>query len=155
MTASDQVEAVVYLSADTGVLGGLAREFRLLQPPQAEPDAVAAFIREVSEAGPVHLVTESAGGVPACWVAIRYPELVRTLVLVAPGRNADLEARLSEVQAPTLILADTSAPSETAQVYKHLIPDSYRVYVYGSGDRFVQVATDFLHRGDAFVVKEG
>jgi pimeloyl-ACP methyl ester carboxylesterase len=44
---------------------------------------MAAFIRQVCD-GPVHLVAESAGAASGCWVAILYPELVRTLILVAP-----------------------------------------------------------------------
>jgi pimeloyl-ACP methyl ester carboxylesterase len=44
---------------------------------------MAAFIRQVCD-GPVYLVAESAGSACGCWLAVLYPELFKTLVLVAP-----------------------------------------------------------------------
>jgi pimeloyl-ACP methyl ester carboxylesterase len=44
---------------------------------------IAAFIEQTAE-GPVDLVGESAGSPVALWLAIKHPELVSKLVLVAP-----------------------------------------------------------------------
>ena len=98
-----QGEPLVYFHGAGGVFpkARFARElgatFRVLSPARpgydgssgvcesARDDAevMAAFIRQVCD-GPVHLVAESAGAASGCWVAVLYPELVKTLVLVAP-----------------------------------------------------------------------
>jgi pimeloyl-ACP methyl ester carboxylesterase len=80
--------------------------------------------------------------------------------------NESLLARLGEVKATTLILwgtADELAPPDSGQVYKQHIPNSYRIYVYGAAHslpvaacpKFVQLTTEFITRGDAFVVNDG
>ena len=213
----------------------LARRYRVLAPSRpgydgssgtcatARDEAVAsaAFIRQTSD-GPVHLVAESAGGAGACWLAVLHPELIHTLVLVAPtafvahrerpatppsseevelrlfgshpawsepltaedvqqrqrnasnnaarmrsdNQNADLQARLSEITAPTLILwgtADRMVPPESGQIYKQLIPNSQRMYVYGAAHSlpvaacgpFVRLTSEFIERGEAFPVSPG
>jgi pimeloyl-ACP methyl ester carboxylesterase len=80
----------------------LARTFRVLAPARPgydgstgtcqtsrdEAEVMAAFIRQAARGGPVHLIAESAGGASGCWVAVLYPELVATLVLVAPAAFA-------------------------------------------------------------------
>jgi pimeloyl-ACP methyl ester carboxylesterase len=77
--------------------------------------------------------------------------------------DADLERRLGEIEAPTLILMGTLdglVPPEMGRVYKERIPESYLIYVYGAAhaiqsdrpDRFVEVVGDFLTRGEAFMV---
>jgi pimeloyl-ACP methyl ester carboxylesterase len=57
------------------------------QSAREEAEVMAAFIRQVV-GGAVHLVAESAGGAAGCWLAILEPELVASLVLVAPGAFA-------------------------------------------------------------------
>jgi pimeloyl-ACP methyl ester carboxylesterase len=77
--------------------------------------------------------------------------------------NADLLARLSEISAPTLILwgtADQMIPPESGQLYFQRIPNSYRMLIYGAAHslpvaacrQFVALTTDFIERGDRFVV---
>jgi pimeloyl-ACP methyl ester carboxylesterase len=45
-------------------------------------DAVAAFLESIGETRPAHLVGNSLGGAVAMLLALRYPDRVRTLVLV-------------------------------------------------------------------------
>src|SRR5207248_463655 len=52
-----------------------------------EADVMAGFIRHVVD-GPVHLVAESAGGAAGCWLAILEPDLIESLILVAPAAFA-------------------------------------------------------------------
>ncbi len=80
----------------------LAKRYRVLAPARPGFDGstgpalaareaakvMAGFISEhCSE--PVHLVGESAGGGPACWLAIDHPALVASLTLVAPAALAE------------------------------------------------------------------
>jgi len=50
-------------------------------------ETMARFIAGVG-GGKVHLVAQSAGGAIGCWLAIRHPELVESLVLSAPAAFA-------------------------------------------------------------------
>lgn len=45
---------------------------------------MGSFVRTIAD-GPVHLIAESAGGAPACWLAVLEPDLVESLVLAAPA----------------------------------------------------------------------
>jgi len=83
---------------------------------------------------------------------------------VADG-NADLLTRLGEIRAPTLILwgtADELLPPETGHLYLRSIPNSYRMLIYGGAHslpvaacrQFVALTSDFIERGDRFVVAE-
>ena len=96
-------EPLVYLHGAGGVFPKarfapeLGASFRVLSPSRPgydgstgscesardEAEVIAVFIRQVCGA-PVHLVAESAGGACGCWLAVLYPELIKTLVLVAP-----------------------------------------------------------------------
>ena len=212
----------------------LGRTFRVLAPARPgfdgstgetansrdEAEVMAAFIRQVA-GGPAHLVAESAGGAAGAWLAVLYPDLVKTLVLVAPGafaphrapaagsappspqelerrlfgehparvapeddadrerrrRNASANAarlrpadgnrelleRLGEIQAPTLVLwgsADEMIPAEAGTPFMQRVPNVRRVFVYGGAhslpvaacDRFVKLTTEFVERGEAFIV---
>jgi 4,5:9,10-diseco-3-hydroxy-5,9,17-trioxoandrosta-1(10),2-diene-4-oate hydrolase len=77
--------------------------------------------------------------------------------------NADLLERLGEIAAPTLVLwatTDEVLPPEAGHVFVQRIPTSYRILVYGAAhslpvaacDQFVSLATDFMERGERFVV---
>jgi len=230
---------VVYFHGAGGVLGNaafipaLGQRYRVLAPARPgydgstgacasareEADVMADFIRLVVD-GPVHLIGESAGGAAACWLPILEPDLVASLILVAPGAfaaashgpppaspeamaqrlfgtqpawtepptdaeraarqrnatanaaklrpadgNADLLERLSAISAPTLVLwgtADEVIAPEAGHVFVQRIPNSYRILVYGAAHalpvsacrQFVALATDFIDRGDRFVVAE-
>nr|WP_240188296.1 alpha/beta hydrolase [Nakamurella flavida] len=50
-----------------------------------DADLVAAAIRRVSGAGPVHLVGNSLGGYVATLLAARHPDLVASLTLISPA----------------------------------------------------------------------
>jgi pimeloyl-ACP methyl ester carboxylesterase len=80
-------------------------------------------------------------------------------------RNADLQARLAEIAARTLILwgtADEVIPQESGRLYVQAIPNSYRVLIYGGAhslpvaacQKFVALTSDFIERGDKFVVAQ-
>ena len=78
-------------------LPALAERYRVLAPSRPgydgsigtcssareEAAVMAAFIRQ-TVGGAVHLIAESAGGAAGCWLAILEPELVASLVLLAP-----------------------------------------------------------------------
>lgn len=234
-----QGKPVVYFHGAGGVfrnaafMPALGQRYRVLAPSRpgydgssgscasAREDAevMATFIRQVVQ-GPVHLVGESAGGAAACWLSVLEPDLVTSLILVAPGAfagashapppsspaameqrlfgaqpawtdpptdedraarqrnasanaaklrpahgNADLLERLPDISAPTLVLwgtADEVIAPEAGQVFVQRIPDSYRILVYGAAHslpvsacrQFVSLTTDFIERGDRFVVAE-
>ena len=82
-----------------------------------------------------------------------------------PSGNADLLDRLGEIAAPTLVLwgtADEILSPEAGHVYVRRIPISYRVLIYGAAHalpvaacrQFVSLTTDFIERGERFVVAE-
>ena len=136
-----------------------------------DAQVMAKFIRTVVD-GAVHLIAESDGGAVGCWLAILEPALVQSLILVAPTVFAsaspeatELLERLGEITAPTLVLwgtADEVIPPESGQIYLRRIPNSYRMLVYGAAHalpvsachQFVELAADFIQRGDGFVVAE-
>jgi pimeloyl-ACP methyl ester carboxylesterase len=79
--------------------------------------------------------------------------------------NADLLEHIGEITAPTLVLwgtADEVVPLEAGQVFVQRVPNSYRVLIHGAAHslpvaacrQFVALATDFIQRGDGFVVAE-
>jgi pimeloyl-ACP methyl ester carboxylesterase len=79
--------------------------------------------------------------------------------------NAELLARLGEIAAPTLVLwgtADKILPPEAGHVFVQRIPTSYRILLYGAAHslpvaacrQFVSLTTDFIERGERFVVAE-
>jgi pimeloyl-ACP methyl ester carboxylesterase len=83
----------------------------------------------------------------------------------SPDGNADLQARLGEIQAPTLVLwgtEDQVIPQEQGAIYQKLIPKAYLLYIYGAAhalsvsaaEKFVGLSTDFIERGPAFVVNQ-
>lgn len=86
------------VSASPAFIPMLAQHYRVLLPSRPGFDGSsgeAETIRDVAELmarfvghvadGPVHLIAESAGGAPACWLAVLHPKLVETLVLAAPA----------------------------------------------------------------------
>lgn len=96
------------------------------------------------------------------------PEVrAKTARLVArlrgPDREADLEARLSGVTTPTLVLfgtLDRVIPPDMGHFYKELMPNCHLVFVYDAGHAisaerpaaFTEVVADFIERREAFVI---
>jgi pimeloyl-ACP methyl ester carboxylesterase len=232
-------QPVVYFHGAGGVfrnaafMPALGQRYRVLAPsrpgydgstgscasPREDAEVMVDFIRQTVD-GPVHLIGESAGCAAACWLAVLEPDLVTSLILVAPGAfagaahapppsspeameqrlfgtqpawvepptdadraarqrnataniaklrpahgNADLLERLPDITAPTLVLWGTNdevIPTEAGHVFVQRIPNSYRILVYGAAHalpvsacrQFVALATDFIERGDRFVVAE-
>jgi pimeloyl-ACP methyl ester carboxylesterase len=139
-----------------GDIPGLGEHFRVLTPeqPPLDADSLAAFLGQVAD-GPVHVVAEGSRVGVACWLAIRFPHLVRRLVLARPTcLGEDLVRRLGEIQAETLVVLDSAAPPEAGQVYQERLPRAYRFFVYAPS-RLTSLVADFLLRGERFVVNTG
>jgi pimeloyl-ACP methyl ester carboxylesterase len=79
--------------------------------------------------------------------------------------NAELRERLGEITVSTLVLwgtADELVPPESGQLFLRSIPNSYRILIYGAAHalpvsacrQFVELVSDFIERGDGFVVAE-
>jgi pimeloyl-ACP methyl ester carboxylesterase len=82
-----------------------------------------------------------------------------------PDGNRELEERLHEIAAPTLLLwgtADELIPLEAGKPFQHRIPTCHRVLIYGAAHslpvaacrQIVALTTDFIERGEAFVVNQ-
>ena len=106
--------------------------------------------------------------------ALANPETVEVLVLVSPtairpsgdvnGADAEMEARLSDVQCPTLAVfgqEDRSVQPEAAGIYRERIPNCNIAFVYAAGhdiaaDRpqaLVNLVSDYLQRRETFIVQ--
>jgi pimeloyl-ACP methyl ester carboxylesterase len=124
------------------------------------------------------LVSTSADVAIALWQAIDVPQQIDTLVLISPAlflseqsdagndlfTDPELVGRLSELQAPVLLLVgteDQAIPRETGRMYVERIPHCYYVLVYDAGrkieverpDALFAVVRDFLERRETFIVK--
>jgi pimeloyl-ACP methyl ester carboxylesterase len=170
----------------------LAQEFHVIalalpapSPPGASAESVSTreiartLDRAAAAAGLERyvLVAGSANAPTALWQAIEGNERVEALVLIAPeglvadGRTAsngieqdrDLERRLEEIKAPTLVLLGTNeetVPREMARAYAQRIPTAYVVLVYDAGDAIeterpealLGALRDFVERREKFVV---
>ena len=80
--------------------------------------------------------------------------------------NPELLARLKDIKAPTLVVvagADQIVPPEAMAPYQKNIHVCYRMFVYGAAHelpisaapRWVNLVTDFVDRGEAFIVNIG
>ena len=83
--------------------------------------------------------------------------------LRGPDRDAGLEARLSGLAVPALVLfgtLDRVIPPGMGHFYKELMPNCHLVFVYDAGhaistdrpEAFVEVVADFIERHEAFVI---
>ena len=103
------------------------------------------------------------------------PEAVEVLVLVSPtairpaagdpnGDAAGLEARLSDVKCPTLVVfgqEDRSVQPDAAATYRERIPNCNVAFVYAAGrdipaDRpqaLLNLVSDYLERRETFIVQ--
>jgi pimeloyl-ACP methyl ester carboxylesterase len=124
------------------------------------------------------LVSTSADVAIALWHSIDAPQQIDALVLISPAlvlsdqndagndlfTDPELVGRLSELQAPVLLLVgteDDAIPRETGRMYVERMPHCYYVLVYDAGraieaerpDALFAVVRDFLERRETFIVK--
>jgi pimeloyl-ACP methyl ester carboxylesterase len=127
-------------------------------PPSSSPEAM-----ELRLFGPTPAWSEPA--TDADRAARQRNAMANAARLRSPDGNADLLERLGDVTAPTLILwgtADEVIPPESGQLFLRRIPNSYRILIYRAAHalpvsacrQFVVLVTDFIERGDRFVVAE-
>jgi pimeloyl-ACP methyl ester carboxylesterase len=83
--------------------------------------------------------------------------------LRGPGRDPELEARMGQLDIPTLVVFgtwDRIIPPEMGRHYKELMPNCHLVFVYDAGhaigaerpEAFADLVTDYLERREAFVI---
>lgn len=82
------------------------------------------------------------------------------------GVDAELLARLGEIEAWTLVLLGTKdgvVPASTGQLLKNRLQHAYLMYVYDAAhgieidqpERFDRLVGEFLRRGEAFIINFG
>ena len=118
------------------------------------------------------LVGVSDGANAALQHALQAPASVDVLVLISPTAirpaagddTAELEARLPDVQCPTLVVFgqdDRSVRPDAASIYRERIPNCNIAFVYAAGhniaaDRpqaLVNLVSDYLERRETFIVQ--
>ena len=108
---------------------------------------------------------ERLGNIPLPDPALRAKAQALVQRLRGPDRDTELEARLSALTVPTLVLfgtLDSVISPDMGRIYKDLIPGCHLMFVYDaahaiSTDRpeaFTEVVSDFLERHDAFVISQ-
>jgi pimeloyl-ACP methyl ester carboxylesterase len=125
------------------------------EPPSGSPDEIPLER--------LHAHPERFGSAPAPDPAIWAKTGPLVMRLRGPNRDRDLEQRMRDITAPTLVVfgtADGVIPPEMGHIYKELIPNCHLVFVYDaahavSSDRpeaFTEVVADFLERHEAFII---
>jgi pimeloyl-ACP methyl ester carboxylesterase len=106
---------------------------------------------------------ERMPSLPAADPAIQAKQQALVRRLAGPDRDPELETRLPDLAAPTLVLfgtLDRLIAPEMGRFYKQLIPNCHLSFVYDAGHAigaerpaaFAEVVTDFLERHEAFVI---
>ena len=180
---SDQIrDTVVIVGGSDGassiLRNGLAQQWLAVEahiddPSSATMDGIDATVRPLTSSQ-YGLIGVSAGASAAIQHALQSPERVSALVLVSPlavghtgepnGAHDDLEARLGELQCPTLAVfgqEDASVASGAASVYRRLIPNCNIAFVYGAGhdiaaerpQALLNLVSDYLERRETFIVQ--
>jgi pimeloyl-ACP methyl ester carboxylesterase len=145
----------------------LASRFRVIlveTPAESSMDGLADAVRRLGLEA-FDLVGTWRAAELALRLALQAPDRVRALVLEAPSpiRDADLERRLPDVAAPTLLLVGTRDVAEgrpAGRLCKERIAACHLVYVYDATraiaverpEAFAEVVADFLDRHAAFVI---
>jgi pimeloyl-ACP methyl ester carboxylesterase len=123
-------------------------------PPQGTPEEMARALY-----GHPERLAELPRQDPAI-LAKQRPLVMR---LMTPFRDPQLEAKMRELATPTLVLfgtLDHVIPPEMGRIYKESMPNCHFGLVYDAGhviaterpEAFVEIATDFLERHEAFVI---
>src|SRR5262249_45992342 len=96
---------------------------------EVQVEDLAAIIKAL-KLGPVHLVGHSVGGAVALHLALRYPELVRSLVLAEPGVGSvltdapeDEAARIREGQANRIAMKEAFASGDAERIVRTMAAD--------------------------------
>ena len=153
------------------ILDGAAGQSRALRDGLSERWQVAESIVAAGSER-YGLVGVSDGANAALQHALANPEAVDVLALVSPtairpadgDATAELEARLSDVQCPTLVVfgqEDHSVQPQAAGIYRARIPNCNIAFVYAAGhdiaaDRpqaLVNLVSDYLERRETFIVQ--
>jgi len=140
-------------------------------------DLIAAKFRVIDKAPASDerfgLIAGSDAAAAALALALERPEAATALVLIGPrlidggGRVRDeaLVARLGGLKLPLLTIfgtKDQAAPPEAGRHYRERLANCNVVFVYDAGaamaderpEAVAELAVDFLHRGDAFLVRQ-
>jgi len=151
----------------------LAQRFRVValespglaaQPPQNAARLVVKAVRTLG-LEQYSLLASTSAAAPAVHHAIEAAAQVEALILLSPsGRMGELDARLGDVKATTLVLAGTRykpAASAAARMCADRIPDSYFMVVYDAGPgmenerpaALFEAIADFIERRGRFVLE--
>lgn len=123
------------------------------------------------------VVSATSSASLALWQAIDLQERIDSLVLISPlallpegwtvsssfSRDLELERRLGEIKAATLVLfgtRDNEIPPETGRLYVERIPNCYYALVYDAGhvieaerpEALFAAVRDFLEHRETFIV---
>jgi 4,5:9,10-diseco-3-hydroxy-5,9,17-trioxoandrosta-1(10),2-diene-4-oate hydrolase len=132
-----------------------------IRPPGFQPPSGSDSAEEIARRLYAH--PERVAPLPQPDPAIRQKHMRLVTRLGGPPRDSDLDARLRELETPTLVLfgtLDAVISPEMGHLYKELIPNSHLVFVYDAGhiisaeraEAFTEVVADFLERHEAFVI---
>ncbi len=137
----------------------------VLQAPAAILPAGGAPVARTPEdmARLLYAHPERMGPMPARDPTVLAKQQKLVARLRGPARDPDLETRMGTIDTPTLVLwgtLDRMIPSETARIYKELMPNCHLVLVYDSGhamdaerpEAFADVVGDFIERHEAFLI---
>ena len=180
--AVDQLRGTVVIinepEGSSALRNGLAQRWVALEPrlddfgPGAEDRVGAAVAPLVS--GPYGLIGVSSAASVAIRHALRSPESIAALVLVSPlavrpagapvGSTDDVEARLAEIQCPTLAVfgqADGTIDPIAPSLYRGRIPNCNVAFVYDAGhdiaaerpQALLNLVEDYLERRETFIVQ--
>ncbi len=168
----------------------LAQQFRVIafeipglgqSPVNERPSSLRDLARTLAQAVAVAgldryvLVSTSASAPLALWLAIDAQERIDVLVLISPSallpegrtagftRDPELERRLADIRAATLVLfgtRDDVIPPEMGRLYVERIPNCYYALVYDAGhvieaerpEALFAAVRDFLEHRETFVV---
>ena len=163
--------ATVESTSTVVILGGAAGQSQPLRDGLSAHWQVA---ESIATAGSQRygLVGTSDGANAALQHALDNPDAVEVLVLVSPtairsaGSDdaAELEARLPDVQCPTLVVfgqEDRSVRPDVASIYRERIPNCNIAFVYAAGhdiaaerpQALVNLVSDYLERRETFIVQ--
>jgi pimeloyl-ACP methyl ester carboxylesterase len=140
-------------------------------------DLIAAKFRVVDKAlsgsERFGVIADSDTAAAALTLALDRPDSVAALILIGPrliqgdGRVADeaLIGRLASLKVPLLTMfgtKDKAAPPEAGRHYRERLAACNVVFVYDAGaamgeerpEAVADLAVDFLHRGDTFLVRQ-